>query len=197
MSDSDTEELRREIDALNARLDAMSTKMDALKTVLIGDRILATNEEVEHGASVWDQVTDLADQLEAVEQTAAVAAATNKDKRADGGQASKIGAAKTIARDEVVRRALDTSDDAAESTLSATKVQELGHPQHDLKYQTVKDAFSDLITSWPELLVKKDPRRLCVKRNKLSRECVLAVEESLGRTDLTKRLISEKTEGGV
>jgi ABC-type transporter Mla subunit MlaD len=188
------EELQADIRALNGRLDAMNRRLDTLKTIVIGDRE-TVEDTVQDAPSVWDQLNRLDDEIDVIEETAATAAAVAKDRRADGGETTKVDVAKALARDEVVRRCLVDNTVDGDAALSATKVQDLARPQHELKYQTVKDALRELRDTWPEFRVKTEPRRLCVASDRLTRECVLAVEESLGRDDLTKRLISETPAG--
>jgi ABC-type transporter Mla subunit MlaD len=189
MTDEDLEALQADIRALNGRLDAVNRRLDTLKTIMIGDRE-TVEDTVQDAPSVWDQLNRLDDEIDVIEETAATAAAVAKDRRADGGETTKGDVAKAIARDEVVRRCLVEDTVEGDAALPATDVQELARPRHELKYQTVKDALRGLRDTWPEFRVKVNPRRLCVASDRLTRECVLAVEESLGRDDLTKRLIS-------
>jgi hypothetical protein len=195
MTDDEIEALRQEVEALHARLDATNQRLDNLVTMLIGDREIA-EDQIQTAPSVWDQIAEVKEELDEVHETAATAAAVAKDRRADGGETTKVDIAKALARDEVVRRCLVDDSVDGDAAIPATKVQELARPQHELKYQTVKDALREVRDTWPELYVKQKPRRLYLEKAQLSRECVLAVEESLGRDDLTKRLISENPPGG-
>lgn len=127
----EVEALQDEIRALNGRLDAMNRRLDTLKTLVIGDRE-TVEDTVQDAPSVWDQLRRLEDEVEVIEETAATAAAVAKDRRADGGETATVDVAKALARDEVVRRCLVDNTVDGDAALSATKVQELARPQHEL-----------------------------------------------------------------
>jgi hypothetical protein len=185
------------ITALEARLDAISKRQGVLIGLLIGEQRELADGEVETARNVFDQLADLEDEIQQVEDIAASAAASAKQRRADGGQGqTKVQIAEEIARDTAVKRLVQDSSVAEGSGVTVSEVQERGKPQHEFRYQTVKDAFRNLSQTWHECRVKTDPRKLVVKRDAVSKELAAAVEDSLGRENLTKRLISEKQQGG-
>lgn len=148
-------------------------------------------------------VADLQIDVQQAQQTATnalgVARATDTGIRADGSP-SKVDVARMTARNELVKRALIDRSSSAGGGITVGEVQQMCRPEHEMAYQTVKDAFGDLVEKWDGMVNGENEagkRAVMVDTKRLTKELVGVVEEDLGRDDLTKRLISRRGgEGG-
>jgi len=206
MTEDDLAERVRQLEqqnkALKAKLSAYEKKFDRLLTLCIGQDREFAEFDTQMDMPLYDRTERLDDRLAEVEKDATSALAVTKT-RADGGDRSKVDVAAELTRDELVRKAVkghDRSESDGEGLL-VSDVQRMARPQTDLAYQTVKDAWGNLETNWGAILVgngEDGNRRAKIKTEAIGRPLLAAVEESLGRDDLTKELISRKesAEGG-
>ena len=193
MTDEDVEELKQQVTALEARLDAYQTKFERLLQLVCDDPDEFGTIDVAAEEAILSRLDDHDDRITEAEDDVARAIASARVRAADGGEGkTKVGIAEEIARNEVVRRAAKNQNDAR---VKATKVQELARPQHELAYQTVKDALRNLSSQWRELRVRKDPRALELGVNQVTRELTAVVDDDLASLDATKLLISEEMTG--
>lgn len=196
MSNDEIQDLRRKNNALEARLEAMTKRQNRLFELLIGEERDPSEPVVDESRNFFDRIADLEDTVQDVEQSAKAAIAQNAA-RADGGETTKKEIAQNEARNELVRLAAKARGNNHQVTVG--DVQQQARPQTELAYQTVKDAFYDLQTGWNAFRVdtnEQDQRVLRVDEKEVSRELTVTVEESLGRDDLTKELISENRPAG-
>jgi hypothetical protein len=152
-----------------------------------------------------DRIDELERKLEAVEDTAVqadqkastamgAAKATDDGVRADGAPA-KVDAARFAARDYLVKNALTSRT----QSVTLSKITELVEPEHDIAYQTAKDAADDLAHRWRGIGKRPNEagnKALHAVPAEFEKDLVAVVEESLGRDDLTKELISRREEVG-
>lgn len=127
-----------------------------------------------------------------------VAKAHDDGVRADGSP-SKVEQARLKARNELVRKTLLGSTGTEGAQVTVAEVQDMCRPELDVKYQTVKDAFAHLTSKWDTFTLGETAdgnRSLQCAEDALRHDLVGAVEEDLGRDDLTKRLISSGGGGG-
>jgi hypothetical protein len=137
---------------------------------------------------------ELRAQLEDIERLAktalGAARAVDDGRRGDGGP-SKKQRAQLLSRDEAVRRAVDSSGKGGSVTVG--QVEDMALPETQLRWQTVRDAWDALVSSWRIFRIDEDnePTRLVVDREDLRDhdDLVGVVAESLGRDDLAKRLV--------
>lgn len=195
-------ELERENNALSARLDAMARKQAELIDLVIGDEPMLTEDDIQAMEPVREQLQQLDGRVEDAAQTASAAMANGKTARSDGGETTKKDVAIRESRDELVRQV--AYEGASAPTITVAEVEEQAKPQTELAYQTVEDAwtgFDDSLENvWDAFKVvdgSKDTKRLLLASDDISRELAHTVEQSLGRDGLTKRLISDQTEGGA
>jgi hypothetical protein len=195
-------ELERENNALSARLDAMARKQAELIDLVIGDEPMLTEDDIQAMEPVREQLQQLDGRVEDAAQTASAAMANGKTARSDGGETTKKDVAIRESRDELVRQV--AYEGASAPTITVAEVEEQAKPQTELAYQTVEDAwtgFDDSLENvWDAFKVvdgSGDTKRLLLASDDISRELAHTVEQSLGRDGLTKRLISDQTEGGA
>lgn len=196
---TDDDEIDRRLDGLEARMDAMGKRFDRLVSFLIGDEPDFAEDRFDEAAPIWTQLDELDDEIAELQQDVASIAADVRT-RTDGGDLSKVERAERHARNELVRRAADLSNNGTElAVLQASTALEQSKPSQNWHYQTVKDAFENLRSKWEAVYIKNEPKRLILLERGLSRELLLTVEEDLGRDDLTKELISgtERGEGSA
>lgn len=187
------DELEQQVQSLEAKLDAYKTKYERLVQLLCDDKADFAGMDVAREPSILSRLDQHDEKIDGLRDDVAVAIATAKA-RADGsGQDTKVEIAKTIARNEVVRRA--AKEPGQNSRVKATKVQDLASPKHELAYQTVKDALRDLKQDYRELRVRTDPRALELAVDKVTRELTAVADQDLADVEATKRLISENTSG--
>jgi hypothetical protein len=171
------------------------------------DNIWVANQPI--GKLIDNQQTkirELESKLENVEETAIEANKTantalgtagmaDDGVRADGSP-SKVEIVRHTARDHLVKNGLKNG----ETSLPLTKLMEMCEPQHDVAYQTAKDAAKTLATRWDGLALGTNEagnKALMAAPGKYQKKLVGVVEESLGRDGLTKELISRRgKEGG-
>jgi hypothetical protein len=192
-------ELERENNALSARLDAMARKQAELIDLVIGDEPELTEPQIESMEPVRAQLQQLTARLDEAEQDASTALANTAEARSDGGNRTKKEVAIQLSRDELVRQA--AVQNASAPTVTVPEIIDKAQPQMNLQYQTVKDAWEgyddSLQTVWDAFnVVEGEEKRLLLATDDVSRELAHKVEHSLGRDGLTKRLISDQTEGG-
>lgn len=193
-------ELERKNNALSARLDAMARKQAELIDLVIGDEPVLTEPKIESMEPVRAQLQQLTARLDEAEQDASTALANTAEARSDGGNPTKKEVAIQLSRDELVRQA--AFQNASAPTVTVPEIIDKAQPQTNLQYQTVKDAWEgyddSLQTVWDAFkVVEGEEKRLLLATDDVSRELAHKVEHSLGRDGLTKRLISDQTEGGA
>jgi hypothetical protein len=141
------------------------------------------------------------DELEGELQMALDAAgAVESGARADGGP-KKIEIARWKSRNELIRQAGERPDlrnpatgavvQNKSATVDVSKVQDMATPEHDLKWQTVVDAWKSLARNWDCFeVVKPDDGRKQLRIVKDPPESLVRmVETDLDRDDLIKRLV--------
>jgi len=191
MSEERIQELEQQVQALEARLDAQQTKFNRVIKLLCEDKAEFNMLDAEQEEPVFSRLDEQDERLEEVEDTSARAIVNSRKRTADGGESkTKVEVAEDIARNEIVRRATKKPKQDV-VRLKATKIQEMARPQHELAYQTVKDALRNLNQQWRELRVRKDPRELELGLGQVTRELTAVVDEDLADVDATKILISE------
>lgn len=140
-----------------------------------------------------EELEQMEERIESAEMAAQSAIGVAKSEGvADGGTPPKKERAKRVARNEVVRQAL-TNPNADSGGVTVGKVQDMLRPDLNVAYQTVKDAFDDLVEGWPAFEEGENAegnRELLGQKSEMSQDLVGAVEMDLDRDDLTKRLIS-------
>ena len=100
-------------------------------------------------------------------------------------------------RDQLVNDALlDTTRKGAKITIG--DVLQMAEPEVRLYYQTVIDAWDELLSSWRcfEKVEEEGKAKLRITREEITPELVKAVEHDLEREDLAKRLHSKSGEEG-
>ncbi|PSQ51597.1 hypothetical protein BRD20_10080 [Halobacteriales archaeon SW_8_65_20] len=147
------------------------------------------------------RIDELESKIEAVEETAVdanktaetalgTAGMTDTGIRADGNP-SKVEIVRQTARDHLVKNGLKHN----EQSLTLTKLMDMCEPEHDVAYQTAKDAAKTLATRWEGLALGENvsgTKSLKADPSEYEKSLVGVVEESLGRDDLTKELISRR-----
>lgn len=188
-------DLKQQLRAKDARIDALNTKLNAQKELLIGEREM-TEHEVESHESLVSCVDRLDDDVEAAEDAATTAVRMAKHAK-NSGTGEKIDAARQIARDHLVKEAARTR---TSTSVTVGTVQEKADPQHDLAYQTVKDAFGDLKRNWGalnETTNESGTRVLAINPDAVGRDLAKTTERSVGQDGLAKRLISSRKGEGA
>lgn len=189
--------LERENQALRARLDAFQRRFERLSILLGDDPEYFAEMDVQMEMSIMPWLTELDERLEETERYASATLARQRA-RSDGGSMSKVGRARKLARNELVRRAAQTN--RSKIQLPYTKVQELGRPRDEFRYQTVKDAINDLVEAWDCLSTGENDDGQKVVRidsTEIPKLLVSQVELDLAREDLTQKLMSRRESQGV
>lgn len=193
------EELEQENTKLNALLDAQGKKLDRMATLLVGNRDFGY-VDVDMVENFLDQLEDHDQHLEDITDDLAAVRAQQKA-RSDGGAETKVGIARKTTRNELVLAAIKNYDRTVSDGegMLWSDVRDQAGDRVDLKYQTVKDAWSSLEQEWAAIHVGEGAdgnRRVKIDRDEITRELVTVVERDLGRDDLTKELISRKESKG-
>lgn len=190
-------ELERENRDLNARLDAMGTRFDRMVRFLIGEQADFGENRFETAPPLWEQLGGVEERLDEVDSSVetAIGLATVDSKSGSG---EKIGIARDIAKNFLVKTAALKDDPYNNPKISNPKVQEMAEPEEELKWQTVDDAWKDLAHQWDCFAIKSTDKG---KRLELvetpSKPLIRAVERNLGRDDLAKRLVGrDSAQGG-
>lgn len=144
------------------------------------------------------RLTRIEDQLDKIDRDAGAAIAMAETNVRPGDQPSKQDVASIKSRNEALRRLADGEVGySGMPKLTVSEVQEMARPETVLHYQTVKDAWAELVSQWDAFEVgenEDDERVLAVDRASLDPAVVKAVERDLDRDDLAKRLLSGGTE---
>lgn len=163
---------------LEARLDDLEKRLDAVSN---------------GNMNVWEVVDDLQDRLDVLEEEVERArgdAAAAYELIVDQEDGTKVGRARALVRDELVRR---TAVDVAmmERPVTNAEIREMAKPEHELDWQTVDDAFGKLVDEWPcfRWTEKRDYKALTIDRDTIPRELVRLAERSLEREDLAKEVL--------
>ncbi|WP_410765797.1 hypothetical protein [Haloferax sp. DFSO60] len=182
------------------RMDAELTPLDAAGRII--DRLDRLESELE-------QEREARKRAEQVAQDAlAMSKQIDDGRRPDGGP-SKKEVAMRIARDEVIVQTAKGKNAGARNaagkradrigSVSNSEVQAMARPQHDLHWQSVDDAWKELVSTFEAFHVDDsgDEKRLTVNPELLGGSLVRTVERSVGRSDLAKRLVGDsKSDGG-
>lgn len=189
-------------------LKALRSKLASVNETLADDGYAEFQAAAkEHGhENALDWFEDLERRLDAVEDTAidadkkastamATAGMADDGIRTDGNP-SKTDIARQTARDHLVKEGLRNNV----TSLPISNIDEMCGPSVDLAYQTAKDAATSLASRWDGIAVGTNEagnKALKTDPDHWDKELVAVVEESLGRDDLTKQLISRRgKEGG-
>lgn len=166
---------------IEPRLDALSNWVDN-----VAERVA----ELEDENRLKDQrINDLEEQIEHLESAVAATPAT------DGGSSKKEHALQ-LTRNELIRRAAIDAP-PQDRPVTVRDVKEMAKPQRSLRYQTVKNAWADLLerhSCFAESM-KRGDKAMSVRTEAITPELIHLVEVDLGRSDLTKRLMSENQQG--
>lgn len=152
------------------------------------------NEAVE----TIEELQELQDELEEVRLMAQNAYSMADRQARDEDDMTKKDTARVLARDEAVKRAAIDSSSRGKAVTSP-EVRDMARPQSELRSQTIKDALTDLSQEWPALEKDKNDDgvwRITVDRSSVSEDLAATVENSLGRDDLAKRLMSQRSSKG-
>jgi hypothetical protein len=131
-------------------------------------------------------VDELQEEIDEARSDAAAAyslAAENEDE-------TKVGHARALVRNELVRRAaIDVA--MMDRPITNGEAQDKALPEVELDWQTVDDAFGDLLKEWPcfRRTEKRGEKALTVDKDGITRDLTRLVEHSLGRSDLTKEIL--------
>lgn len=190
--------------------DAVEIRAESIEEAGLDDIFVAghpvgilISKQQEKIKALEERVADVEVDAQQAQQTATnalgVARATDRGVRADGSP-SKVDIARMTARNELIKRALIDRSSSAGGGITVGEVQQMCRPEHEMAYQTVKDAFGDLVEKWDGMVTGTNEagnRAVMVDTKRVTKELVGVVEEDLGRDDLTKRLISRRGgEGG-
>jgi len=202
MTDKDERiaELERENQALEARVDALNKKVKTLTKLVIGEQRTEDgglhHPDLEDAVNFFDRMEGLEDEFEDIETTARSAIATT-DTAADGGQTGKKQMARNKARNRLIVN-LARSSSPKQKMKFTTVIDEI--KRAEIAYQSVKDACEALALDWDAFEIGTDEegdKVIKVFLNDVTKELTYRVEEDLARDDLTKRLISQREQGGA
>ncbi|AKU06510.1 hypothetical protein [Haloferax gibbonsii] len=170
------------------------------------NRIVDRLDRLEHELEQEREARKRAEQL--AEDALAMAEQIDDGRRPDGGP-SKKEVAMRISRDEVIVQTAKGKNAGPRNaggkradqigSVSNSEVQAMARPQHDLRWQSVDDAWTDLVSSFEAFHVDEsgEEKRLTVNPELLTGSLVRTVERSVGRSDLAKRLVGDsETAGG-
>jgi hypothetical protein len=132
------------------------------------------------------------DELERVEETAETALAVANTQARDPTDVSKKRVALLTSRNELVRRAAANSW-SRDRAVSVPQVREMARPEHELKYQTVKDAWNELLEEY-ECVYRTTTagnKALNVHPERIPRDLARAVEHDLDRDGLAAQLLDD------
>ncbi|ELZ87484.1 hypothetical protein C453_03999 [Haloferax elongans ATCC BAA-1513] len=168
----------------------------------IVDRLDRLEQELEREREARKRAEELA------EDALAMSKQIDDGRRPDGGP-SKKEVAMRISRDEVIVRTAEGKNAGARNaagkradrigSVSNSEVQSMARPQHDLYWQSVDDAWNELVSSFDAFYIDDsgEEKRLTVNPELLDGSLVRTVERSVGRSDLAKRLVGDaETDGG-
>ena len=181
-------ELSDDIDDHKARFEALSkwkenTNERILEVVETNERLRAENQ----------QLKDRLDEIEATAEQAMSVASRGHDPDAR----SKTEVAKHLTRNTLVTRAANNTA-GTDLPLTIGDVQEKAEPEHDLKWQIVRNAWDDLKEEWPQFheTTSDGSQAMSIRQSHITKALARAVELDLGRTDLAKRFVGDETEEG-
>jgi len=160
-------------------------------TIGLANAVERLNDRVDALEEERDELRAEVESLKNLAQTAHAVA--NQQAESDENMTKKR-VALLKSRNELVRRAAVDQSAAAGQGLKVSDVVDMAKPEVHLEYQTVKDAWGELVETWGCFDVghnEDDNRRLELKKADVDKHLVRSVEHDLDRDDLAKRLISE------
>jgi len=147
------------------------------------------------------RVAELEDRVDKADRAADTALTLAEQQAEPGDSVSKKRVALLKTRNELVRRAANQSlGNSVGLSLTYGEVEEMAKPETKLHYHTVKDAWDELAAEWGAFSVGENESgdRVCrLRPDELDPRLVKAIESSLDRDDLTKRLLSDAQRRGV
>jgi len=181
-------DLADQVDDQQARLEAMSRWKEAT-TDRLGD-VMDQNERLR---AENEQLRARLNDIEAKAEQALATAGAN-----DPADRTKTDHARILTRNLLVTEAADVGSDTVVK-VTVADIKERAKPERSLRWQTVKNAWSDLQAEWPQFrdTTKDGSQALGINADAVTTGLVRRVERDLGRTDLAKRFVGDSGEGGT
>lgn len=168
------------------------------------DLFQAVSDAIERVAELESELEEtrqmLAETNQRSKRALEVANTVDDGRRSDGGP-QKIDVARWTSRDELIRQTADGKNAGAKNvhgdatdqvgSITVGEVRRMCRPEHDLKWQTVRDSWSQLVRRYDAIYVDADGDELRLKTDPdaIDEALVEVVSESLDRSDLNKLLV--------
>lgn len=178
--------LRDTVNDLQARMEAFSLWKNTTN-----DRLDRNERELERKDELIEQLQKENEEIRTIaEQALTVASAGTANPETE----PKKDLAKRLTRNEVVRRAAMGAS-AQDRPVTAAEVEDMALPERELYYQSIKDGWKALQADWAcfRETKKRGSKAITAKSTDLPKSLIRAVEVDLGRDDLTKRIISDRS----
>lgn len=185
------DELEKQLQIMEAQLDGTMNKQKEIIDVIAGgqaNEIGAEYSVIDAKRDVGEPLAQKILDLEMLAETALSVARTESE-GADANQTKK-GAAKTIARNEVIRSAITDSSKATGSSVTTPDVATMAKPELKLAPKTIRDAFETLDENWSCMEFvegdgrgRGDPNTLRVDASEITPDLARAVASDVDELD--------------
>lgn len=188
----DRDELVDTIVGLSETVDDQQARLEAFsrwKETTTG-RLADVTEQNERLREENEQLRERLDAIEAkADQALTAASGGDPDDRTDTEHA------RVLTRNILVTDAAEFTDEQTVAKVTIAQVRDRAKPQRSLKWQTVRNAWDDLLGEWPSFREgqKDGQQALTLPKQNATKALVRTVERDLGRDDLAKRFVGEKT----
>jgi len=196
---------RAEVEAMD-RDELVDTLVDMGATVDNLEAIVHTS--IDKRRELGERVDDLADRVEDLEtenerlrEELAEAEATTKAafraaKQGQDADKTQTQVAHDHTRNLLVTRALNGAT-GTDRPVTVAQVREKAKPEYNLNWQTVRNAWDNLLDDWPQFYetVKDGDQAISVRTSDVTLPLVKLVQADLERDDLTNRFVGENGGG--
>lgn len=155
-------------------------------------RTVAKMERMEH------RLTEIEDQIDKIDRAADTALTLAEQQADTGSSPTKKRVALLKTRNELLRATAVDRSQSSGASVTVSDVQDMARPEVKVYPQTVYDAWDELAADWEAFRRAENADGVAVCRvepDDLDPALVKAVESSLGRDDLVKRLLSRPERG--
>jgi len=176
----DRDELIETIIGMRDTVDDLQLSVDVL--------IERVNDSENRIDELESEVSHLREQATEAEVTAKGAYRAANQGQAD--QKSKTQIAHDITRNLLVAKAARDAP-AADRPVTVADVREKARPDHDLRWQTVRNAWDGLLEKWPQFYETADDgdQAVSIRPDEVSPALAKTVQADLDRDDLAKRFV--------
>lgn len=147
------------------------------------------NQMDERVRDMEDEIGDLRGTAQQAEELALTAFKSIADLQ-NAQEETKVDVAKRLARDELLRRVAMQAG-TSQIPVSRSRVRELAKPAHELRHQTIKDAFGDLAAEYECFYetTSQGHKSLSVTQSQIPEELVIQSVANTGREDIAEALL--------